>query len=439
MNPYAIPSSDSIDIDNHLKAASQSAESTSLVNTANIPVIGIETTKNTKRKLQKYLLRSVARTLLTDANMLTKAGNKHRTRTCGMHRRKGERNVTIKLNKNPEQSNASIGNTQSCTCLWGCPICYERIAMENAEKILKVIHWAKTNNHFTMMIALTASHKVEMPLEFSERTFKAAWDKFNKSYAWKKFKKDYGVSHFIHNVDITYTLENGWHYHKHLLLILDHDKADVTEAHEKANEILTKLWQHQLKTEGRGASEEHGLYVSDENKSPSDYIAKTGITVDDNGKLQWEMTSNETKDSFNIWSILNAASKGDNHAEKLYLEYVKVMTGKNWMAYGQSGLQKIIEEIELPEPEGDAEQVEEQHHWLKFSDYWWDIVKLSNGDARIIDVAAKTRSIDAIRELLETMRIDLIYANKLSDYYEKFIPIENSVADMRIHDDWTKT
>jgi len=76
-------------------------------------------------------------------------------------------------------------------------------------------------------------------------------------------------------------------------------------------------------------------------------------------------------------------------------------------------------------------------NWLKFSDYWWDIVKWSAGEARIIEVAAKTRSIESIRELLEAMSDELKEANKLPEYYQKFSPIENSIADMRVHEDWT--
>lgn len=414
----------------------KSAERAPLVNIANIPSAYKTTGKSHKKNVEKLILRAVARKLLVDANMLTKKGNKHRTRTCGMHKARGADGITIKLNSKRLKSSASIGGTQTCTCLWGCPVCYENIAMEKAQDIYTAIQWANANNHACVMVALTASHSKHMPLVLSKSSFKEAWDTFNGHRRWKKFKKDFGVSHVIHNSDTTHGDLNGWHYHKHVLLLIDKDKTNAQAAHDEINDILTELWLSSLKNNKRDATAEHGLHVSTHAKASSEYLAKIGITVQDDGKLHYEMTSSEDKNSRTIWDILRHARYGDKESEKLYLEYVRAFTGDNWMSFGRSGLQKIIKEFVPEKTDADEKSKDVKRHWLKFSDYWWDIVKWSEGHARIVDVAAKTRSINDVRALLFLMRWELAKEQKLSEYFLKYAPEKNSIADMRIHEDW---
>lgn len=419
------------------KTALKSAAGAPLVNIASIPSALDNTGKNHKKNVEKLILRAVARKLLVDANMLTKKGNKHRTRTCGMHRARGADGITVKLNSKRLKSSASIGGTQSCACLWGCPICYENIAMENSQDIYIAIQWAEANNHALMMVGLTASHSKHMPLILSKTSFKEAWDSFNGHRRWKKFKKDFGVSHVIHNKDTTHGEVNGWHFHKHLLLLIDKDVTDIQAAHDEMDAILTELWLSTLKLKGRDATEEHGVHVSTHKNASAEYLSKIGITVKDNGQLHYEMTSSENKDSRTIWDILRHARYGDKESKKLYLEYVRAFTGDNWMSFGRSGLQKIIKEFVPEKTDADEKPKDTKRHWLKFSEYWWDIVKWSEGHARIVDVAAKTRSITDVRALLFLMRWELAKEQKLSEYFLKYAPEKNSMSDMRIHEDWT--
>jgi len=417
------------------KSGFSSSESASLVNIANIPSANKKTSKVQLNRELKFRRLDHAQKLLIDANIMNRSGTQlHRTCTCHKKRNSTGEQPTIRLSIDQNDSQSTLGNVQTCGSLWTCPVCYERKALEEGQKILKAIQANTEAGLVPMMIALTASHSRKMTLRYSKDTFKIAWNAFNAHRQWKKFKKDFHVKHVISNVDITYGLENGWHYHKHLLLFLDASQIDLAEAFLAADDILTSVWLNQLENKGRSATSEHGLHVSDRHKSANDYMAKIGITVQDNGKLHYEMTSAKTKDSFTIWDILAESEHGSQWASKLYIEYASEMSGNNWIQYGRTGLQDIIANYEPGETEPEQETMK---NWLRISDYWWDIIKWSqNGISRILTIASRTRDIHDIREELHKMRIELIKEHKLSDYYRDYIPIVNSISDVQIHEDW---
>jgi len=407
-----------------------------LVNTAIIASASAKTPDSQLKRERQFTLLSHARNILVDANIKNSTGtSSHRTCTCHTRKAASGDNPTIKLPKDPDNRQATIGNVQTCGSVWSCPVCYERKALSEGLTIQKEIDYAKKNGLEPMMIVLTASHSREMSLTYSKSTFKDAWDSFNAHRQWKKFKRKFKVRYVITNVDITWTPANGWHYHKHLLLFLDRDGIDLAEAFLAADALLTDVWQQQLENNERQADSEHGLFVSERGKSATDYIAKIGITIQDNGKLHFEMTSSKTKNSYTVWDLLTASLEGSIWARKLYIEYVVSMSGDNWITHGRgkTNMKKLVEDYEL---EG-IEKQETFRHWAKFSDYWWDIVVWAdNGQSRILRVAARKRDIEEVRDELFKLREELIESNSVSDYYRLFLPEENSISDMRIHEDW---
>lgn len=405
-----------------------------LVNTA---IIASASTKIPSAQLKierQFALLTHAQKILVDANIKNTTG-KDSHRTCKCHRRKAhnEDYVTIKLPKDPDNRQARIGNVQTCGSVWSCPVCYEREALNEGLIIQKEIEYAKRNGLEPMMIVLTASHSKNMPLSVSKGSFKSAWDSFNAHRQWKKFKKKYQVRYVIVNNDTTWTPANGWHYHKHLLLFLETDGIDLKEAFLEADSVLTAIWQAQLENNGRSADSEHGLYVGERGKAATDYMAKLGLTVTNDGKLSWEMTSSSTKDSYNIWELLDLSMNSEKWATDLYLEYVHEMTGDNWITHGRgkTNMKKLVEDFEM-----EGQQQETFTHWIKLSDYWWDILRWSGDYRRILSVAARSRDISDVRETLFELREQLIKDKRLSDYYALFKPEQNSIADIRLHEDW---
>ena len=408
-----------------------------LVNTANISSMPVNTGLAHKKQVSQFTLLGFAKKILTKHNITSaRSGNPHRTRLCHSYRQSGAIAPTISLSKNPADSRASITDVQTCGCVWGCPVCYEREALQKGLEIQKAIAWAKSENLTPVLVSLTASHTNEMSLADFQEPFSNAYRKFTSNRRWRNFKSDFGVVHYISNNDTTYSDKNGWHYHKHMLFFLDLQDATTDEMREQMDETLTQWWIDCLNQYSLSGSEQYAVHVSNHKNASADYVAKIGLTTDDEGNLHYEMTSATTKDGGrNIWDILMLANIGSIKNELLYIEYVQHMTGKNWITWSH-GLHDIVDAFEVEEEEVAEEEENKQVKWLLISDYWWDIVKWSYGYADLINVSARTRNIEDVRELLSAMRANLIDEDRLSDYYRNFKPIENSIADIRIHEDW---
>jgi len=413
------------------------SENASLVNTANISSIQAMTGLQHKKQISQFTLLGFSKKILTKHNILSpRSDNPHRTRLCHSYRQASAIAPSISLSENLLDSRASITDVQTCGCVWACPVCYERKAVENGLEIQKAIAWAKSEGLTPVLVSLTAAHSNEMSLADFQNPFTDAYRKFTSNRRWRNFKKDFGVVHYIANNDTTYSDKNGWHYHKHMLFFVDLQDATTDDMRDAMDETLTEWWLDCLNEHGLSGKDEYALNVSNHENASSDYMAKIGLTTDESGNLHYEMTSATTKDGGrNIWDILMLANIGSIKNELLYIEYVAHMTGKNWITWSH-GLHDIVDNFEIEETEPETGQDNKMVKWLLISDYWWDIVKWAYGYAELLDVAARTRDIWEVRGLLYVMRDNLRHENKLSDYYINYIPEIDSIADIRVHEDW---
>jgi hypothetical protein len=409
----------------------------SLVNTANISSMPVNTGTKHKKQISQFRLLGFAKKILTKHNVLSpRSKNPHRTRTCHSYKQQISKDVSIALSENPQDSRASIRDVQTCGCGWGCPVCYERLAVEKGLEIQKAIAWAKSEGLRPVLVALTAAHTNMMSLADFEQPFSKAYTKFTSNRRWRNFKQDFGVVHHIANRDLTYSDKNGWHFHKHMLLFINLEDRDISEMHEAMDTELTSWWIECLNKYGLSGKNEYAVHVSTHENASSDYLAKIGLTTEDDGTLHYEMTSSSTKDSRTIWDILMLANIGSDKNERLYVEYVEHMTGKNWITWSQ-GLHDLVDAF-VPEIENEPEtgQDNKMVKWISIGAYWWDMVKLAYAYDRLLNVAARTRDIEQIKELLRDIRYELYLDGKLWNR-EATIFIELQDPNMvTLHEDW---
>lgn len=382
-------------------------QSSPLGNTANISA------KN-KKRAKKYTLLNFAQKLLTEANVVSKrSGNPHRTRLCHAHRTYNADAITIALTSSDiHNSQASFGGLQTCGSIWACPVCAAREAVKKGEEVLKALELAKRENWQPVMVALTARHNVAMRLEGFKNQFKAAWNMFSSHRRWKMFKKIYGVQHEIVNRELTYG-DNGWHYHMHLLLFLDFGLMDAAAA-ANLQEMLEALWMSCLEAKGLDGIPSIAAKVSSHGNVGQNYLTKIGLTISEsNGKLEYEMTSSETKSGKSIWDILRHAYYGDEKSAALYIEFVEAMQDTNFLTFSH-GLKALIEDIELPVQEAKT-NAETKEDWAEISPYWWNIVRRSYAMGKLLELAAETRDIAQCRAYLYSLQEELIDADILPE------------------------
>lgn len=387
-------------------ALTQEAHSASLGNTANISSTGTKTVK-------KYSLLNHAQRLATDSNLLSKrSGNPHRIRFCHAHKAYGQDAITIKLSGNDVHNpNASYGGLQTCGSVWACPVCASRIAVEKGHEILKALEWSKRENLVPVMIALTARHHAGMQLAWFKDLFKGAWQMFSSGRRWRFFKKKYGIRHYIVNREVTRG-DAGWHYHMHLLLFLDFG-ALKSAAADSLQADLETFWIDCLQKHGLEGLPEIALKVSSHGNVGQNYLTKIGITINEkDGKLEYEMTSSDTKKGQSIWDILRHSYYGDETASALYIEFVEAMQDTNFITFSH-GLADLLENIELPEDESIASN--EKSDFAEISPYWWKIVRRSGAMGKLLEQAMSSRDVNHLREYLWHLQDELIDAGLMAD------------------------
>ena len=386
-----------------------------LGNTANISA------KASKSVKKQRLLRH-AQSSLSEANMVSeRTGKPHRTRFCQAARAHGADAITIKLNRDDMRSDASFGGLQNCGCVWACPVCAPRIAVEKGEFILKALDWAKQTGHFPVMVALTARHNFGMTLEGFKSGFKEAWSKFSKHRSWQNFKLRFGITHWIANREVTHG-GNGWHYHMHLLLFIDLKAAAAADAADIQSE-MEALWISSLNAANLEGLPGIALKVSAHSNVGERYLVKIGLTTsEETGKLEYEMTGSFNKDSRTIWDILRHSYYGDEISGLLYLEYVAAMTGDNFIttSHGLVDLVNSVSEADTESSERQDEQRQKMYDWAEISPYWWEIVLKAGGRADILEVSARTRDVDAVRKVLWRLQDELIDAGQLRSYHRSY-------------------
>ena len=350
-----------------------------------------------EKLVKKTTLLGFAQKLAKEANLLSKrSGKPHRVRFCHAHRAYNADSITLNMKQNGlHEVSASYGGLQTCGSIWACPVCASKIAIEKGQEVLKALQWAKLEGHLPVMIALTARHDAGMALADFMARFKGAWERFNSGRIWKRFKKKYGIVHHIANREVTYG-EFGWHYHMHLLLFLDFDLLRESDEQD-IQKTMEAFWLRCLEKEGLEGLPEIALHVSANHKVGETYLTKIGITISEkDGKLEYEMTSSDTKKGRSIWDILRHAYYGDKKSEALYLEFVEAMSDTNFLTFSH-GFADLLADIQLPAADGEEAATKP---WAEISPYAWKLIRKAGAMGEFLHEAATSWDIVHLRHYL---------------------------------------
>lgn len=343
-----------------------------------------------KNKSKRFRMLGHAQNLLIESNVTSpRSDNPHRTRYCHAVRAYGQNAIALKMNDDELQSEASIGNVQTCGCIWSCPVCAARVSLEKARYVEKAMAWAEHSKLIPVMVTLTASHHAGMKLADFKYSFKSAYQLFTNRRKWREFKEKIGVLHHITNTEITYG-DNGWHYHKHMLLFLDKSVIASTITDETLHDMLSADWLDCLEKRGLLGLEGIALKATTHGNIGEKYLTKLGIEASP-GQLQYELTGQENKQgSTNIWDILRFSYYGDERMSRLYIEYVQAMTGENFLTCSH-GLKDLLDEFEFELSETENEAEERMKIVALIHPQHWFVVKKAKIYHDVLDILARTR------------------------------------------------
>lgn len=239
-----------------------------------------------------------------------------------------------------KQSKARFYGAAVCGSVWTCPVCAERITAVRRSELKKLLSLTK---YRVVMVTFTLEHHEGEALKPMVDSLNRAVRAMKKHRAWRRFSKKWGLVGHVHALEVTRG-KNGWHPHRHEMLVLDPEKLPKDGSEAKAlletemRRELYEMYHFELNEAGRDCDEEHGVAVSANRKDYGDYISKWGVTE--------ELTRSTNKLASNggksVWELLTDAVNGDASAWADFLEYARAFKGKKQLHWSK-GLRELLE------------------------------------------------------------------------------------------------
>ena len=258
---------------------------------------------------------------------------------------------------NADTSEARLGNVATCESI-ACPVCAPVRAAKASATLDAAIKAALQNGQYIGHVTYTMRHDRDMSLHTSQDMFLKAQQKMRRQRAFKKLRREYGWQESVRVMEITRSDANGWHPHRHELILfgaeLDYDQQ------QEFKRRLWIEWELALDKVGGDATDKYGLQASFGDavaERLADYISKHGHMPDEDNPESPSAkkrggTSIETAGGINKTArgtgltplqLLKIANGGDTVRGAQWLEYYLETKQRHWM----SGVAKFCAAVGL--------------------------------------------------------------------------------------------
>lgn len=256
----------------------------------------------------------------------TKEKRKPRIQYCG-YAVNANVNQPINLCKN-DKGGLFFNGVANCGGYWRCPVCALKISEHKKELLSGLISAHQSRNLSIGFLTLTVRHSKFDTLKKSLEKISDNYRKFQQSRFFAK--TDHGIIGQVKTLEITYSDDNGWHPHLHILYF--YDNANDKEI-EKFQKEMLKRWVSFRDNNSRISGQNQKMLASDN----SDYLAKYDITM--------EMTKGQIKSSKGLTPFTALAKIACNdYADEfekrrlygIYTCYVEQTQGKHFVNISNS-------------------------------------------------------------------------------------------------------
>lgn len=218
----------------------------------------------------------------------------------------------------------------NCGGYWRCPVCAVKISEHKKEFLSKLIIEHQKKGLKVGFLTLTVRHKKTEPLKKSLDKLLKNYRQFQMSRFFQKSKAENGFIGQVKTLEITWSEDNGWHPHLHLLYFYNSDS--YVNAQSFQMDVISRWFKFK---DNNGLLKAQNQQVL--NSDISDYVAKYDITS--------EMTKGQIKGSKGLtpFTALGKLCLGDfeTFEEKrrlyaLYTCYVEQTFGKHFVNVSNS-------------------------------------------------------------------------------------------------------
>lgn len=239
-----------------------------------------------------------------------------------------------------EFARAFYAGLQVCANPWLCPICMRKLSERKKVEVEAGITLAKAMGRRAVLLTLTFRHDNGDRLEdLLPRLLKAYEAGFSKNKSARLFKQALGILGSIKALEITWSRDNGFHPHLHVLLIVDASAPHVDQIQHLASAIWTKA----CEKVGRYAHPDIGANAQ-EGDNAGGYVTKMGLD-ESKWTLASEMTKGGSKNGratgLSMLQLVDLAMDDDKAAIAAWVQYAKATEGKHPLRWS-NGLRKAL-------------------------------------------------------------------------------------------------
>jgi hypothetical protein len=258
------------------------------------------------------------------------------------------RDKGVDLLHDAEHGRGHFKGLQTCGSAWICPVCAAKICERRRCEVEVAIAAARERGWTVLLLTFTFSHGPLDALSGSLRRFLEAHVSMAESRRYKRLMALYGAAGSIRALECSVGY-NGWHPHRHVLLILD---APISALEVVALEAaLYALWSAAAGKSGLGMDRRHGLTVQSTWGAVGDYVAKWGLAAE---LTRAKRGRGAHLSPFELLGV--AADTGEAAAVSLFREYAEVFKGSKQLRWS-NGLRDMLG---VGAEKSDEEVVEEE-------------------------------------------------------------------------------
>jgi hypothetical protein len=225
----------------------------------------------------------------------------------------------------PEHKQGHFKGLETCGSVWVCPVCAAKIGERRRCEVEQGISAARDRGWSVLLLTFTFSHGPLDALSGSLKRFLRAQASMAASRRYKGLMTLYGAVGTIRALECSVGF-NGWHPHRHVLLILD---APISALEVVALEAaLFALWSAAAGKSGLSMDRRHGLTVQSTWGAVGDYVAKWGIAAE---LTKPKMGRGAHLSPFQLLGL--AADTGEAAALSLFREYAEVFKGRRQLVW----------------------------------------------------------------------------------------------------------
>jgi len=344
-------------------------------------------------KTLMHRMRMIAKTNWTIKE--TKEKRKPRISYCGysLH---SNTNQPVQLCKSTK-GNLFFNGLANCGSYWRCPVCALKISESKKELLTDLISSHIENKNTIGFLTLTIRHNRNDTLKKSIDKLLNNFNKFQNQRFFSRNKKDFNYLGMVKTLEVTFSFDNGWHPHLHVLFFYNNSNSKTIENFQKQ---FIKNWSNFRDNDSLLKAQNQQIISSVTDLA--NYVAKYDISS--------EMTKGQIKGSKGLTPFTALAKLALNDYEDIqekrllygvYSSYVEYTQGRAFVFISKAIRTQYKDIIELKDKTDEeiVNNVEIDEILLKISTTVWKLISKNDLQPLVLN-KYKENGIDGVYNLL---------------------------------------